>query len=414
MKKQDERNMQWASWGLIGAIGIGGLAVSDGTERSNASSLATAAVAASAVAPVELAQALATTPEPEPAAVEAAAALAAVDQPPPGTINQAGLAAEIARLKARDPRQLVSVISDAFDEKQPAIPMTFLLSIAYNETHGKVLAVSPAGAVGLAQATPAAYLSEEGFDGKLFVTNDYLVGQRNYIMKKPLGDAMGIASDLIRNNTPARRAEAKRLLASAVELQREGMNELHVLESVAPPLFAKRVAQADEYNSAALAELGRLIEKKAPPAEMKRYHTRVQKQYRAMMQTQSRSWTAYKNELEGERDRLLRKKYNMTPAQVITTRAYEAGEYLGEELDARFSPQQMARFLAVHLTTKQKEAQQLGVDDDQLEQWTAALYNGGAVNIKRMRAGLMDSLTETQRYMKKIPAMRQSLDRVAS
>lgn len=413
MTMKTDKNMLWASWGLIGAIGLGAMAVSDKPERSNAGAVATAAVAASAVTPVGIAQAMtATAPAVEPAA--AAAAVAEVTAVTPVAFDEAKVAAEIARLKARDSSQLVSVIRTAFEERQPAIPLTFLLSIAYNETHGKVLAVSPAGAVGLAQATPSAYLSEEGFDGKLFVTNDYLVGQRNYIMKKPLGDAMGIASGLIRSNTPAKRAEAKRLLASAVELQREGMNELHVLEPIAPALFAQRVREADEYNTAALAELGRLIERGAPKAETTRYRDRVQKKYRGMMQTQTRSWTAYKNEIEKERDRLLRARYGMTPAQVITTRAYEAGEYLGQELDARFSPREMASFLAVHLTTKQKEAQQLGVEEDQLEQWTAALYNGGAVNIKRMRAGLMNSLTETQRYMQKIPAMRASLDRVAS
>lgn len=404
MPYSTENRMIWASWGLIGAIGLGAVSIADRDERPTANTLAAAAVAATAVAPVHVAQTI------DPVIPAAAPAVAGTAS----TINETRLAAEIARLKARDSEQLVSVIRTAFDEQQPAIPLTFLLSIAYNETHGKVLAVSPAGAVGLAQATPSAYLMEEDFKGKLYVTNDYLVGQRNYIMKKPLGDAMNIANSLIRKNDAAQRTRAKNLLASAVELQREGMNELHVLEPIAPALFAQRVRQADEYNTAALAELGRLIDRGAPKTEMTRYRDRIQKQYRSMMQTQTRSWTAYKKDLENERDRLLRARYGMSPAQVITTRAYEAGEYLGQELDARFSPKEMARFLAAHLTTKQQEAQALGVEEDQLERWTAALYNGGAVNIKRMRAGLMNSLTETQRYMQKIPAMRESLDRVAS
>ena len=319
------------------------------------------------------------------------------------------LAAEIGRLKARDSRQLVSVIRNAFDEQQPEIPLTFLLSIAYNETHGKVLAVSPAGAAGLAQATPSAYLSEPGFNGRLFLTNDYLVGARSYIMKKPLGDAVNIADGLIRSNTPASRARARTLLESAHELQREGMNELHVLEPHAPALFAQRIREADAYNTRALADLGALIERGAPKAEMTSYRDRVRKQFRAMMATQQRSWTAYQKELETERDRLLKRRYGMDASRVIQTRAYEAGEYLAENLDARFSPTEMARFLAAHLTTKQQEARDLGISDEQLDEWTAALYNGGAVNIKRMRAGLMGSLSETEKYMQRIPALSGNL-----
>jgi hypothetical protein len=42
---------------------------------------------------------------------------------------------------------------------------------------------------------------------------------------------------------------------------------------------------------------------------------------------------------------------------------------------------------------------------------TAALYNGGSHNVKRMIVGLISSLPETQRYMKKVPATRRRLDR---
>lgn len=41
---------------------------------------------------------------------------------------------------------------------------------------------------------------------------------------------------------------------------------------------------------------------------------------------------------------------------------------------------------------------------------TAALYNGGALNVKRMLAGLMASLPETEKYMEKVPATRRDLD----
>ena len=41
---------------------------------------------------------------------------------------------------------------------------------------------------------------------------------------------------------------------------------------------------------------------------------------------------------------------------------------------------------------------------------TAALYNGGSHNVKRMLAGLIASLPETEQYRKKVPATRRRLD----
>src|SRR5947209_18333969 len=97
-----------------------------------------------------------------------------------------------------------------------------LLAIAHAETNGHILDVSEAGAVGLAQATPVAIRQENMFDdGKMFVTADYLVGSRAYIMKKPLGDADTIASLAAAHDTPEARAKALRLLDSAFALRRE-------------------------------------------------------------------------------------------------------------------------------------------------------------------------------------------------
>ena len=45
---------------------------------------------------------------------------------------------------------------------------------------------------------------------------------------------------------------------------------------------------------------------------------------------------------------------------------------------------------------------------------TAALYNGGSHNVKRMLAGLIASLPETERYMRKVPATRRRLDSVVA
>lgn len=325
--------------------------------------------------------------------------------------QRARLAREMDRWGARHPQELVTVIADLAETQPLVVPPTYLLSIAWSETRGKVLAVSPAGAAGLAQATPAAYLSE-GLEGKLFVTTDYLAGTRAYIMKKPLGDALSISAPLVSRNTAAARSRAREQVARALTLRREGMEELEALRPVANATFFRRIAEGDDYNLRTLQELERLIERGAPRAEMLRFRKRVQKDYTWLRNLQRTGWARYERDLTARRDALLRKKFGRKPATVILTRPYEAGEYLAKVLDARFSPRQMAEFLAAHLATKQRQARELGIPEEQLDAWTAALYNGGAVNVKRMRAGLIGSLRETEKYMRAVPAQHERLERV--
>lgn len=325
--------------------------------------------------------------------------------------ERARLAKEMASWKTRHPRQLVEVIANLAEKQPLPLPPTFLLSIAWSETRGKVLAISPAGAAGLAQATPSAYLSE-GLDGKVFVTTDYLTGTRAFIMKKPLGDALTIAAPLVRKNTAANRRRAASLVAEAVRLRQEGMDELEALRPVANETFFRRIAEGDAHNLATLQKLEKLIERGAPPAEMKAFQKRVQRDYTYLRNLQRNGWAKYAKALTAKRDALLRAHFGQSPAQVIANRPYEAGEYLGRSLDARFSPVAMAEFLAAHLSTKQQQARELGVSEEQLPAWTAALYNGGAVNVKRMQAGLIRSLRETDKYMKAVPARTAKLDRV--
>lgn len=347
----------------------------------------------------------------EAAKVQAAVA---VTDGRPVTIDaaqRARLAREMDRWGSRHPQQLVKVIADLAETQPLVVPPTFLLSIAWSETRGKILAVSPAGAAGLAQATPAAYLSE-GLDGKLFVTADYLMGTRAYIMKKPLGDALSISAPLVKKNTAAARTRAREQVVQALKLRHEGMDELEALRPVANATFFRRIADGDDYNLRTLQELERLIERGAPRAEMVRFRKRVQKDYTWLRNLQRTGWSRYERDLTARRDALLRKKFGQKPATVILTQPYEAGEYLAKVLDARFSPPQMAEFLAAHLATKQQQARELGIPEDQLDAWTAALYNGGAVNIKRMRAGLIGSLRETEKYMRAVPARHERLERV--
>lgn len=324
--------------------------------------------------------------------------------------ERARLAAEMKRWATRHPRQLVDTIAELAEKQALPLPATYLLSIAWSETRGKILAVSPAGAAGLAQATPSAYLSER-FGGKLYVSADYLMGTRAYIVKKPLGDALAISAPLLQKNTPATRKRATTLTARAVELRREGFDELEALRPVANATFFKRIAEGDAHNLATLRELQAIIDRGAPRAEVRRFRARVQKDYRYLRNMQRTRWDRYARDLTKRRDALLRSHFGQKPATVITTKPYEAGEYLGRVLDARFSPTQMAEFLAAHLETKQQQARDLGVADEKVNAWTAGLYNGGAVNVKRMQAGLIRSLAETQKYMKAVPARMARLER---
>jgi hypothetical protein len=320
------------------------------------------------------------------------------------------MAAELDRLQTRHASELVSVISSASQEPSP-IPPSFLLSIAFAETRGKVLAVSPAGAAGLAQATPAAYLLE-GFDGPLYITNQYLIGTRAFIMKKPLGDAVGIAERVIEGEVS--HAEALELLARAKELRRVGIDELEALEPRAPEVFMQRVEAADEYNVKTLDQLERLLEARASKARLESFRDRRAQGVPHAAAGAAGQLEALRRVARGRARPHPRPPLRRQAGEVMLERPYEAGEVLGERLDARFSPTRMAEFLAVHAQTKRQQAMALGVPEEELEAWTAALYNGGLVNVTRMRAGLMGSIRETENYMQKVPEMRARLDGTTS
>ena len=321
------------------------------------------------------------------------------------------LAHEMAEMWTRNPEELVVVIDDAARSVPSAPSVTLLLAIAHAETNGKILDVSEAGAVGLAQATPVAYRQEK-LGGKLFVNRDYLIGSRAYIMKKPLGDADTIATMIVDRDTPARRKKARKLLASAKELRREGIDELDLLAPYAAKKYFTDIERRDKHNREVLARLGDLLED-GSQAQLRSFRDEVRKEYRALKQTQMTSWVAYQKELIAKRDRMLEKHFRMDHKTVKRTMAYEASEYLGEHLDDRFSAKSMARFLVHHLDRKATEARKLGAKDEKdVEEMTAALYNGGSHNVKRMLAGLIRTLPETQKYMQKVPATRRRLDSV--
>ncbi|MBV9496547.1 MAG: hypothetical protein JOZ54_20030 [Acidobacteria bacterium] len=351
------------------------------------------------------------TPVPEPPAEELTPqpTLIEVDT---ATINKRidALARELSTMWTRNPEELVTVIDDA-SRNDPASPsVTLLLAIAHAETNGKILDVSEAGAVGLAQATPVA-CRQEKFDGPMFVTADYLIGSRAYIMKKPLGDADTIASLVVAKDDAKTRSRAKRLLESAKTLRSEGIDELQLLAPYASKRYFANIKAADEHNAATLKHLGHLLDK-GSRAELRTFRDETRKEYRSMKQTQLAAWKRYQKDLAAERDRRIEKHFNMHATYVKKNMAYAAGEYLGETFDERFSAKQMASFLVRHLERKAKEARKLARSESKVEEMTAALYNGGSHNVKRMLAGLIGSLPETERYMKKVPATKRRLDLV--
>ena len=322
---------------------------------------------------------------------------------------RATLSRELAKLWTRDPEKLVSTIGDANESSGGAVPLSFLLAIAHAETNGKVLIVSEAGAVGLAQATPIAYL-REGFKGKLFVNDDYVTASRAYIMKKPLGDASGIAERLADRCDSRHIARALELLHAAFALRREGMAELPTLTPYAPDDFLEKIAEDDLHNVEVLLELDALL---VDPdvGRLREFSERAEKEYQEKKLFQQLAWKRYQKELMHRRDELIRVSFGADPEPLKRQRAYEVGELLGRELDARFSPTEMARFLVAHVATKQREARALHATSDvELDELTAALYNGGAPNVLRMEAGLIRSLRETEQYKKKVPATRRRLD----
>jgi hypothetical protein len=219
---------------------------------------------------------------------------------------------------------------------------------------------------------------------------------------------------VVDKDTAAVRKKAKRLLASARELRREGIDELDLLDKFAAERYYVRIKEMDQHNKAVLNRLGKLLDH-GSRAELRKFRNEVRTEYRALKQTQLAAWVRYQKELIAERDTMLEKHFGMDARIVKKSMAYEASEYLGEQLDDRFSAKSMARFLVCHLDRKGAEARKLakkGASEKRIEEMTAALYNGGSHNVKRMLVGLIRTLPETEKYMKKVPATRRRLDGV--
>lgn len=322
------------------------------------------------------------------------------------------LAAELSSMWTRDADRLVGAIRKARQDDHP-LPLTFLLAIAHAETNGRILLVSEAGAVGLAQATPIAYL-EEGMSGPLYVTSEYAEGARAYFLKKPLWDAVRIATTLLDLPDENGRAQARELLDAAFCYRREGVDDLKLLVPFVGESFWNRVVAEDQRNLELLFRLETMIDHDADEMEIEMLRDLTLERYREMKDEQQISWKYYQQDLSRKRDEVLRRTFGGDPKEVIRSSAWEAAEVLARELDDRFSPDSMSLFLARHSLRKFEEASSYGVSGLELIRLTAGLYNGGGHNIKRMRSGLIGTLTETVNYMAKVPATQKRLETTLS
>jgi hypothetical protein len=345
-----------------------------------------------------------------------ASAFAADIAPPPFAPHldphDRALALELQRMWTIHPEELVTVLGAAARNDRNAPPLSLLLAIAHAETSGDVLDISEAGAVGLAQATPVA-LRQEGFEGKLYVSADYLAGARAYMLKKPLHDVEVIAGDVLEDSGEESWRDAKSLLESARALRRESVDELDLLAPWADMNFFDAVRADDARNLDLLDRLSAALESRDKRA-LRTLRDLAHDEYRASLSRQQASWKRYQLDLAAQRDALLQSRFGMRPSVARKQRSYEAGELLAEELDVRFSPTRMAEFLVRHLERKSLEAERLASSPEKHEEMTAALYNGGAHNVKRMMAGLITWLPETENYARKVPATRRRLDGAAA
>src|SRR2546430_3461084 len=260
------------------------------------------------------------------------------------------LAAELAKMWTSDPEELVDVIDQASRRATVSPSVTLLLAIAHAETSGQILDISEAGAVGLAQATPVACLQER-CQGKLFVTTDYVIGSCAYIMKKPLGDADTIASLVLAHEDAKTRRRARRLLDSAFSLRLEGVDELDLLRPYGPAEFSEVISAAKHHNLKRLRQL-RVLLVRDNKTEIRAYRDRVRTEYRELKRTQVAHWIRYQHELMIRRDAMLEHRFGVPSSDAKRKMAYQAGEYLAAQLDARFSPTAMAAFLVRHLDIK--------------------------------------------------------------
>ena len=315
------------------------------------------------------------------------------------------LAHELQRMRTIHPEELVTVLEDACRRELISPSLSLLLAIAHAETSGDVLDISEAGAVGLAQATPVA-LRQEQMPGKLYVTRDYCEGERAYIMKKPLHDVEVIADDVLEDHDYA---DAKRLLDAAMSLRREGVDDLDDLEEWVDDAYFAGVRTDDARNLAMLQELSGALDAQDVSA-LKALRDRAHDAYRVSIERQQSTWKRYQHDLIERRDAFLEERFHTRPAVARREYGYPAGEMLAEKLDVRFSPTKMADFLVRHLERKAMMARSLAPSPDKREEMTAALYNGGTQNVKRMLVGLIMYLPETENYMHKVPAMRKRLD----
>ena len=314
---------------------------------------------------------------------------------------------EFKKLQVRDPERLLSTVMQAQAVSDNSSPLSTLLSLAVTETHGKILAVSSSGAVGLAQAMPLEIL-RSGLQ-PLVIGADDALGMRAYVAKKPLWDVC-VITDLLINNIDCLAAEIKafELLSAAKELRREGFMDIYDYAAIMPPEYLAEAELLDQHNLEIIEELEGLMSTNAQPDQLIEFRRRIYREYRALYDIQKNAWNNSQANLIRQRDNLLYAKYHQESKIIMKNNQYAAGEYLAGALDIRFSPSAMAPFMISHFDQKLNEARELGLNDDQL-QLAIRAYNGGWLNVLRSKSGLI-SLPENDNYLSRVQNLSAKID----
>lgn len=325
-------------------------------------------------------------------------------------VTQRLAAALSASGRVRDAAKLVGALETAATYEAHPPPLPLAIALAATETHGRVLAVSPAAAVGLGQAM----LVEAVRDGMspLQVTADDLEGHLAYVAKKPYGDALAVVRALVAPHPPVdaeQRAVAQ--IEAALSARGEGLADLQVLSTVAdqayhdpdaPARYLRRAEEADARGTEVLHELERLLSGPHTARDLLRFAADTRGTYAAYFARQRLAWGNVEARLTRQRNIIIRRLHpRLTLKQALATHQYEDGEVLGEELDARFSPSRSSQFVLHHLQRKLGQAKPLARDHDDVLHVAAKLYNAGQGGIVRYEAGLSRA-TEMVDYERRV------------
>lgn len=349
------------------------------------------------------------TPAPTPVPRRSVHRAAAVNPIPaePDSLDIALAASLGNRWRTVEAPRLVATLRREADAWGEDLDLPLLLSISASETAGRILSISPTGAVGPYQLMPAEALHDPSTP--VLLTADDALGLRAYITKKPLADAMRIVRLLgtSRAAPDTARERAFRQLDVAKAVRRDGFDDLSRLAPHAPEGFLDEAERLDSVNAEVLRELEQLLSGGAQKAELEQFALGLRRSYHGRLEEQRASWARASKKLTKRRDALIR-RYPRSYDQ------YRLAEELAKH-DVRFSPTaafplfigtlERKRNDAVILRTILEEDADLPPVPDPLQ---IRLYNAGLGTTARRKIGLLES-RENDLYEKRVLRLVEQL-----